>query len=142
MLRLAVTTLVSLLLLISSALAEEAPPSEAMKYHRVLVQRPNPGYLFDRFFNAWLDASSVEELEEFLIAQADEPGRPSNGLLLAFYYSKQGDELKAIEQFRATLANDPGNAAAWYEKGALEARTLDFETALADLEQASRAAPG
>ena len=121
--------------------ALQNPPAKALKYHGVLRKRPNPGYLFDRFFNAWLDEASVESLEAFLKQQAAEPDASSDGLLLAFFYAKQGEDVRAIEQFRKTLANDPSNAAAWYEKGVLEARTLDFETALKDLDQAAAANP-
>jgi len=117
------------------------PPAKALKYHGVLQKRPSPGYLFDRFFNAWLDDASVESLEAFLKDQAAEQGGSSDGLLLAFFFAKQGEDVLAIEQFRKTLASDPGNAAAWYEKGVLEARTLDFETALTDLDQAAKAKP-
>lgn len=44
-----------------------ASPSrdKALKYHKALQRRPNPGYLFDRFFNAWLDSSTIDELETF-----------------------------------------------------------------------------
>lgn len=142
MLRLAITLAILIALNLSSLAAGQPPaPESALKYHSVLVRRPNPGYLFDRFFNAWLEEASVDDLERFLAQQAEEPGRAADGLLLAFFYAKQGEDLKAIKQFRATLADNPGNAAAWYEKGVIEARTLDFETALADLQKASEAEP-
>ncbi|TWT90192.1 Tetratricopeptide repeat protein [Pseudobythopirellula maris] len=117
------------------------PPAAAAKYHRVLLRRPDPGYLYDRFMGAWLDESSHEELEAFLVERAKASSDAADGLLLAFYYSKQGDDLKAIERFRATLEGSPGSASAWYEKAVLEARTLDFETALSDLDAAGKADP-
>ena len=42
------------------------PPEKALKYHAALLRRPSPGYLFDRFFGAWLEASTAEQLEAFL----------------------------------------------------------------------------
>ncbi|MEX2171384.1 MAG: tetratricopeptide repeat protein [Pirellulales bacterium] len=124
----------------AAVLAADVAPEKAGKYHEVLARRPSPGYLFDRFYNAWLDESTVENLEAFLVDRAKE-GASADGLLLAFFHAKQGNDLQAIEQFRQTLATDPGNAAAWYEKGVVEARTLDFDTALADLKQAAEAKP-
>lgn len=117
----------------------EAAPDKALKYHRVLQRRPAPGYLFDRFFNAWVEEESVESLEAFLREKAD--GSTEDGLLLAYFHAKQGDDLQAIERFRKTLANEPGAAAAWYEKAVVEARSLNFETALEDLAKAAEAEP-
>ncbi|MEN1681158.1 MAG: tetratricopeptide repeat protein [Planctomycetota bacterium] len=117
------------------------PPAKAAKYHGVLLRRPAPGYLFDRFFNAWLDEAPVADLQAFLAARADDPGTPADRLLLALFYAKRGDDVAAIGQFRETLAADPGNAAAWRQKAELEARTLNFETALADLDAAEKAGP-
>ncbi|QDT68993.1 Anaphase-promoting complex, cyclosome, subunit 3 [Planctomycetes bacterium MalM25] len=117
----------------------EAAPDKALKYHRVLQRRPAPGYLFDRFFNAWVEEESVESLETFLSEKAD--ASTEDGLLLAYFHAKQGDDLRAIEQFRKTLADEPGAAAAWYEKAVVEARSLNFETALEDLVKAAEAEP-
>ncbi|MFT4642133.1 MAG: tetratricopeptide (TPR) repeat protein [Verrucomicrobiales bacterium] len=112
-----------------------------------MVKRPAPGSLFDRFYNAWLDTGSLEGLEglegleEYLRTQAESDGTTANRLLLAFFHTKQRDHVRAIEQFRAALAGDPGNAAAWYEKATIEARTLNFEMAIADLEKAAAGNP-
>ncbi len=136
----AIGLVLSITLTGASAMAED-PPAKAIKYHSVLRKRPQPGYLFDRFYNAWLDEASADHLAEFLSQQTTAPGDSADKLLLAFFYAKQGDDLRAIEQFRATLANDPGNAGAWFQKAVVEARTLDFETALSDLQQAGEAKP-
>lgn len=127
------------IILISSAIAVE-PPEKAARYHTALLRRPSPGYLFDRFYNAWLDEDTVEHLEAFLTEKA-ESGKSADGLLLAFFFAKQGDELKAIKQFQATLERDPTSAEAWYEKAIIEARLLNFETALSDLDQSLEANP-
>ncbi len=126
--------------LVSSAVAVDAP-EKAARYHGALLRRPSPGYLFDRFYNAWLDEDTVENLETFLSERAEQSGSSEDSLLLAFFFAKQGDELKAIEQFQATLKRDPTSADAWYEKAVLEARLLNFETALADLDRALSAKP-
>ena len=114
---------------------------KALKYHKALVRRPSPGYLFDRFYNSWLDSSSLEELGEFLKSNAEKSAKTPDRLLLAFFHAKGGDDVAALKQFREALKNDPGNAATLYEKAVVEARTLDFETALADLANASQANP-
>src|SRR5688572_10392717 len=41
------------------------PNGKAVKYYELLVKRPEPGYLFDRFYNTWLDESTVDALEAF-----------------------------------------------------------------------------
>ena len=133
-----------------SAFAQESNPdsvqenellSKAIKYHKALVRRPSPGYLFDRFYNSWLDSSSLEEMGKFLKDNADASSKTEDRLLLAFYHAKAGDDVAALQQFREALKNDPGNAATLYEKAVVEARTLDFESALADLATASTASP-
>ena len=115
--------------------------SKALKYHSALRRRPTPGYLYDRFYLAWLETSSIDQLEEFLVRQAED--NPSHGdrLLLAFFYEKQGREVDSLKQFRLALAEDPGNAETLLEKAKVEARTLDFETALSDLSQAAASDP-
>ncbi len=126
-----------------TATADEsrAEREKAMRYHEALRKRPTTGFLFDRFFDAWLEFSTIAELETFLRDEAAQTTATSDQLLLAFFFAKQGDDVRALEQFRTALATDPGNAVAWYEKGVTEARTLDFDTALADLGRASEAKP-
>ena len=60
-------------------------------------------------------------------------------LLLAFFYTKQGEDAEALQVFAKALEADPGNAEAWLEKARSEARTLDFDTALEDLDKAEEA---
>jgi len=115
--------------------------AKAVKYHDVLRKRPEPGYLFDRFYNTWLDEATVDDLQKFLVAQADQTKATPDQLLLAYFYAKQGDDIAALEQFRSALASNPGSAEAWYQKAAIEARTLDFETAIADLQKAREQKP-
>ena len=114
---------------------------KALKYHKVLTKRPNPGYLFDRFYDAWLEASSSEALGDYLKSQVETTKATNDRLLLAFFHAKLGDDVAALQQFQAALKNDPGNAATLYEKAVVEARTLNFETALKDLEAATKANP-
>lgn len=127
----------------AEATSTESPPSEikALAYHELLRKRPEPGYLFDRFYNTWLDEATVDELQQFLTDQVQESATTADRLLLAFFYVKQGDDVAALEEFRQALANDPASAATWYHKALVEARTLDFETAIADLRKAREQQP-
>ncbi len=96
-----VAVLALLLFLPTLATAQQASGQEKLlKYHQALQRRPVPGYLFDRFYNSWLDASSLTELETFLRAEADKSGSSNDQLLLAFFFAEQGEEVRALEQFR------------------------------------------
>ena len=134
----------------NSCVAQTQPASQtqqpdlekAMKYHSALLRRPNPGYLYDRFYNTWLDTSSQEELKAFLVKRADASNaEAADRLLLAFFYAKQGKDVEALQQFRVALQNYPDNAVTLYEMAIIEARTLDFESALKNLSKAAQTNP-
>ncbi|MEZ5324353.1 MAG: tetratricopeptide repeat protein [Verrucomicrobiales bacterium] len=114
---------------------------KALRYFQVLQKRPSPGYLFDRFYNAWLDTSTLADLEEFLRETVASDGKTANRLLLAFYFVKQGENVRALEQFKEALEKDPGRAEAWYQKALVEQRTLNFDNAIQDLERAISSKP-
>ncbi len=121
---------------------EPSVSSKTLKYHKVLVKRPNSGYLYDRFYGSWLEGGTVESLQAFLLAESRaDTATTGDHLLLAFFYAKQGEDAKALEVFAKALQQDGSNAEAWLEKAKAEARTLDFETALADLTKALEAGP-
>ena len=123
--------------------AQDAPAGteKALRYFKVLQKRPSPGYLFDRFYNAWLDNSSLDELEQFLQATVSKSGATADRLLLAFLYVKQGENVRALQELRSALEADSENADAWYQKALVEQRTLDFDTAIDDLDRALGANP-
>jgi tetratricopeptide (TPR) repeat protein len=121
--------------------AKDTANNEAQKYHAALQKRPEPGYLFDRFYNAWLDQGTAESLQEFLQKQVEQSDTTANRLLLAFFDSKQNNDVAAIEEFGKALKNEPANAAAWFYKAQAESRVLDFETAVADLKHARELNP-
>jgi tetratricopeptide (TPR) repeat protein len=125
----------------ATAAKDIAELKKALKYHKALQRRPSPGYLFDRFYDSWLDSASLEELQSFLTEEVDASSQTADRLLLAFFFAKQGDDVAALQQFREALKNDPGNAATLYEKAVVESRTLDFESALTDLANAAKSNP-
>jgi tetratricopeptide (TPR) repeat protein len=121
--------------------AQEPEAERALKYHKLLVSRPEPGYLFDRFYNTWLDESTVDALEKFLSSKTAESHATPDQLLLAFFFVKKGDDVAALEQFQQALAANPASAATWYYKALVEARTLDFDSSIADLKKAREQSP-
>src|SRR6187431_644866 len=106
----------------------QAPNEKAARYLEPLLKRPGSGPLFERFVDAWLDSDTLENLQKYLTAKMQAENTTGNRLLLAVYLSRQGETVKALEQFRAALAKDPGSADIWYQKAAVEARTLDFDS--------------
>lgn len=119
------------------AAIDEELKSKALRYHQALQRRPAPGFLFDRFVDAWLEFSTLSDLEQYLQQQVATNKKTNDQVLLALFYAKQGDDVKALAQFQTALADDPGSAATWFEKAAVAARTLDFETAMQDLAKAA-----
>ena len=129
-------------------------PEKALKYHSALVRRPSPGYLFDRFYGAWLEAATTAELETFLQGRVAKKkagaAAAASGisdevtvarLLLAFFYSKRGDDARSMAELQSVVAADDSNPTAWYELARARARLLDFAGAVAALEKAAEAHP-
>ena len=138
-------TLYSLIVLfvfssVGAVWAQEVSP-KASKYYEILKKRPTPGYLYDRFYNTWLDTDTIEGLEKYLRVEVEKENSTGSRLILAFFFTKQGDNVKAIEQFRLALENDPGNAETLHQMAVVEARTLNFDAAIEHLEEASEAKP-
>lgn len=111
--------------------------AKALRYHQALQRRPAPGFLFDRFYDAWLEFATLADLEQFLSQQAQASRATADQVLLAFFYAKQGNDVQALAQFQLALTDNPASAATWYEKAAVAARTLDFDSALQDLARAA-----
>lgn len=125
------------------ALRAEEPVSEkAQRYYDSLIKRPVPGAVFDRFYTAWLESRTLDDLESWLKERADATDAPPAArLLLAYHFLRQGDNEKAIAAFRTATAADPKNAEAWLQQALAESRTLDFDSALASLDKAAAANP-
>jgi tetratricopeptide (TPR) repeat protein len=124
------------------AAAEEPVSEKAQRYYDSLLKRPVPGPVFDRFYTAWLETRTTEELAAWLEQQANAPDAPPAArLLLAYHHLRQGDNQKAIAAFRTATAASPENAEAWLQQATAEARSLDFDSALASLDKAAAADP-
>ncbi len=134
-----------LLLLGVSSSAQTAAvvvPAPAQRYLDILLKRPQPGTIFERFYAAWLEESSTAELGDFLEARTKLPAATAaDHLLLAVFHSHRGDDRAALAAYEAALKLDPANTNAWIERSRLEARALDFAAALQSLDEAVKAKP-
>ncbi len=120
----------------------EEAQARALRYYEALVKRPTGGYLFDRFYNAWLDTQTLDELEKYLTQRAEaEEATTGHRLVLAFFHMRQNASARALELFAKALEKDPGNAEAWFQKALAESRASNVDKALADLEKALAARP-
>ena len=124
-------------LLLSSPLlhAADGPSAKTAKYHEILQKRPSSGYVFDRFYDSWLDQGTSEELETFLTKSATS-GKANDQLLLAYYHLRQGKEIEALKLYQRSVKVDPTNSKIRIQKAKLEAQLLNFDGALKDLEAA------
>ncbi len=120
--------------MLTSAMAE-GPTDKAAKYHEILRKRPSSGYVFDRFYDTWLDNGTSEELEAYL-SKAAVAGQPNDQLLLAYYYLRQGKELEALKLYQKSIKTSPENSKIRLQKAKLEAQLLNFDGALKDLDAA------
>ena len=119
----------------------QSPNDKAARVLEPLLKRPGSGPLFERFVNAWLDSGTLEDLGKFLTQRVAANASTPNRLILALFHSRQGEPVKALEQFRAALASDPGSPDIWYQKALLESRTLDFDASIASLGNCLAAKP-
>ena len=115
--------------------AADGPSAKATKYHEILRKRPSSGYVFDRFYDSWLDTGTSAELEKYL-SKAAESGKANDQLLLAYYYLRQGKELDALKLYQTSIKTDPTNSKIRLQKAKLEAQLLNFDGALKDLDAA------
>lgn len=127
---------------VSAQTPPPAVPAAAQRYLDILIKRLQPGTIYERFYAAWLEESTPAELGVFLTAKtAASTATAADHLLLALFQSHRGDDPAALTAYEAALKLDPGNVAAWIERSRLEARALDFATALKSLDEAAKAKP-
>lgn len=137
-----------LLLVVTHSLGQEAAkapsavPEAAARYLDILLKRPQPGTIFERFYAAWLEQGTTAELGAYLTARTKEKSAAAaDHLLLALYQAHRGDDPAALAAYAAALRLDAANATAWIERSRLESRALDFTAALKSLDEAAKAKP-
>lgn len=112
---------------------------KALRYHGLLLKRPESLIMFERFVEAWLDTGTKEELSEFLIDRAKEGGAVEWQVLAAFH-AHGGEDEEALHALDRAVEKVPGDASLRITRAKLQARLLNFEAALADLEAAGKKA--
>ncbi|MCH8192888.1 MAG: tetratricopeptide repeat protein, partial [Planctomycetes bacterium] len=108
----------------------------AKRYYTLLEKRPGSVQLFDRFYDAWLDTSTLEALEEYLNSQLATNPNVTHHLVLASFFERQGKHVESLRLYREAAERDPENGEVLYLKAQAELRTLDFDSAISDLERA------
>ena len=114
---------------------------KADKYFTLLSESPSGDYLYDRFYDAWLDTGTVEGLEQFLKENISKTSEYSGHLLLAFFYERQGKDKEALEHFNEASIKEP-NPDILYQKASVEARLSKLDSAISDLLEADKANEG
>jgi tetratricopeptide (TPR) repeat protein len=105
------------------------PNERALEYFKLLIDRPEGAYIYDRFYDAWLNTGTLEELEGFLKQKIEDyPGK--GRLLLAFFYERQNRDSNALEMYQQIIKDDPNNPQVLLFKAKAHVRLLDYESAI------------
>ena len=115
----------------------EVANKKAQNYHKLLLKRPGNATVFDRFVNAWLDTGEKKGLSAWLKQKA-ESGAVADLRVLSAYYEYLGEDVEALKTLSRAVDKEPANAGLRLARAKMLARTLDFESALKDLDLASK----
>ena len=124
---------------VAPAVKKEEANAKAERYHKLLLKRPDSEILFERFVGAWLDTGTKEGLQLFL-KEAAEEGGAAEWQLLANYLGYGGEDEAALKALNAAVEKAPKDEALRVTRAKLQARLLNFEGALADLDAAGEKA--
>lgn len=102
------------------------PDAKTADYYALLLKRPRPGYLFDRFLNSWIDHADAASLHAFLKG-SDEAMAP---LLLAFYYDAVNEPAMAAALYAEQIAAHPERLDLLYYKASADAESGAYEQAV------------
>lgn len=108
----------------------------AKKYFEILKTKPTPGFMFDRFYGAWMESSDTKALEEHLKKLTVETPSSEYYLLLAFYYQKEGQVNRALNVFESIENEKLLTADILYYRAKLESSSLNFADAIKHIDKA------
>ena len=108
---------------------------KALRYHGLLLRRPGSEVMFERFLGAWLDTGTKDGLEKFL-SDGAKKGTAAEWQVLASYFLHGGRDEEALEALDAAVAKAEQDAELRITRAKLQARLLNFEAALQDLDAA------
>lgn len=120
--------------------ATEVANERAERYHELLRKRPNPGAVFERFYDAWMTTGTVDGLQAHLDARAEDS--VADRCIYAFFLTRIGDDLEALRQFEAIAASGEATPEIRYQQARSAARLLDFEGAIVALDHGLEQASG
>ena len=111
--------------------------SDADKYYQMLQRRPDSAVLYQRFYDAWLDANEIDALEVFLKQAASQDAATVVHLrLLATFYLYQGDEGQALRALRSAVALEPQSGVLRLELARVQLSLLRYAEAVESLQAA------
>ena len=115
--------------------AGEKGSEQARQDHALLRANPESATNLERFEAAWLDAGTRAGLMEFLVRRARE-GEAVDWRILASFFERGGREEEALGALDNAVEKSPDDPALRLARSRVQARLLNFEEALADLQHA------
>ena len=115
--------------------AGEKGSEQARRDHALLLKKPQSAMALERFVGSWLDTGSRDGLMEFLVRSARE-GEAANWWVLASFLEREGRDEEALGALDTAVEMSPGDSSVLLARARIQARLLNFEAALADLEEA------
>lgn len=128
--------MVILLNIFCLGLSSQEINENASKYFNILKSKPSPGFMFDRFYGAWMESSDTKALEEYLKKLSVESRSSEIYLLLAFYYQKEGQASRALNVFDSIENEKLLTADVLFYRAKLESTTLNFNDAIKNIDKA------
>ena len=106
---------------------------KAERYHRLLLKKPGNATVFDRFVEAWLDAGSKDELQNWL-EDKSKSGGSVDWRILASFHDYLGEGGEAVASLDEAIERDEKNLSLRMARAGMRGKVQDFEAALEDLE--------
>ncbi len=125
----------------AEAVEEESvlqPEGKAAEYYEILLKRPRPGYLFERFYNGWMEQHDLSDLEPFLKSNDSD----ESILLLAFYHEMRREPILAAELYAGLLDARPDWREVLYYKASADAERGWYAESAEGLEKLLGLKPG
>ncbi len=107
------------------------PEGKAAEYYDILLKRPRPGYLFERFYNSWMEQHDLSDLETFLESNDSDEAV----LLRAFYHEMRREPIRAAELYAGLLDTRPDWMEVLYYKASADAERGLYAEASEGLEK-------
>lgn len=117
-------------------MASAEPPEKALRYHKLLLKRPEDETVMTRFLQAWQEGSTERELMAWLKEETGEGD--ANWRVLAAYQQSLGLDDEALRALDRAVAEAPEKGDLRMVRAKLRARMLKFDEAFEDLDQVEK----